>query len=158
MTDTGKVPPRLASQALHAATVRSQRSPRWDLLGRYRVEVDSRLMLDRLRIVQCPWFALLLTRIREADKVRDPHNHSRPFLTLILQGSYTERVWADTRDMRRSRVRGHRRFSMMFMPQASAHQIIQTTGRPLTLVLAGRHHDTWSFWTAQGPVDWRGYG
>ena len=115
-------------------------------------------MLDRLRVVQCPWFAVLLTRICGADQARDPHNHSRPFLTLILSGSYIERVWADPRDLQRSRMRGHSRLSLMYMPQTWAHRITEISGRPLTLVLAGRHHGTWSFWTTQGPVDWRDYG
>jgi hypothetical protein len=101
---------------------------------------------------------VLLTRIAEADEDRDPHNHSRPFLTFILSGSYRERVWPGPRDVQCWRKRSHRRFSVMVMPQTWAHQITEISGQPLTLVLAGRHHGTWSFWTAEGPVDWRDYG
>lgn len=123
-----------------------------------RFPAPTRLMLDRLRVVQCPWFAILITHICEADQVRAPHNHSRPFLTLILRGSYTERVWTGPCNLKCSKMRGHPRFSLMFMPYAWAHQITEISGRPLTFVLAGRHHGAWSFWTAQGPVDWRDYG
>ena len=57
---------------------RSLRSPRWDFLGRYQVRVDGQLFIDRLRIIQCPWFAVLLTRIHHDDLDRDPHKHPGP--------------------------------------------------------------------------------
>ncbi len=153
-------------------TRRSPKSPRWDLMGRYRVEVGGELFLDRLRIVQCPLFAVLLTRIRQPDAGRDPHSHSRAFATLILSGGYTERVWprpeglrGPERDTWASHVlhqgheRRHGRFSLRCLPQSWAHRITRVDGNLRTLVIAGPHHrEPWSFWTPDGPVPWQEYG
>jgi hypothetical protein len=152
----------------HPATSRTPRSPRWDLLHRYTVDVDGKLHLDRLRLVQTPLFAVLLTRILEPDPGRDPHNHSRRIVwTFILRGGYTETVWPMPdligRDpcgalARICHEREHGRWSAMKLPQHWAHRITDVRPGTLTLVLAGRHRRAWSFWTAHGPVDWRDYG
>ena len=164
--------PRTATS--HPSTSRTPRSPRWDLLHRYQVHVDGKLHLDRLRVAQTPWFAILLTRILEPDPGRDPHNHSRRIIwTWILRGGYTERVWPRPEAIARYRdaadaswaadilsngqERKHRRFSLMGLPQSWAHRITDVRPGTVTLVLAGRHHRTWSFWTADGPVDWKDY-
>jgi hypothetical protein len=152
-------------------TERSPRSPRWDFLGRYQVRVDGELFLDRLRLVQTPLFAILLTRIYRDDAERDPHNHSRAFCTLILSGSYAERVWPRPEGLALPRSdswasdvlhqgheRHHGRFSLMRLPQGWAHSITRIDGPLRTLVIAGRHRGTWHFWTADGPVDWKDYG
>jgi hypothetical protein len=144
-------------------TERSPKSPRWDFMGRYQVRVGGELFLDRLRVIQCPWFAVLLTRICHDDNDRDPHNHSRPFATFILSGGYAERVYPMPDHMGRggagpSEVREHPRFSLRIMPQRWAHQITRIDGPLRTLVIAGRHHGTWHFWTKDGPVDWKEYG
>ena len=139
-------------------TERSRRSPRWDFFGRYQVRVGGELFLDRLRVIQTPLFAMLLTRIYADDPERDPHNHSRAFCTFILSGGYAERVWDFDRAAGESWVREHRRFSLMVLPQSWAHRITRVDGPLRTLVLAGRHHGTWHFWTAGGPVDWKEYG
>jgi hypothetical protein len=143
-------------------------------MHRYQVDVDGKPHLRRLRVVQTPWFAILLTRILEPDPGRDPHNHSRPFVTFILRGGYTERVWPRPEAIARDRDgigggwatdvlgngigRIHRRWSLMGLPQSWAHRITSVQPGTLTLVLAGRHRGTWSFWTPDGPVDWRDYG
>jgi hypothetical protein len=139
-------------------TTRSPRSQRWDLLGRYQVHVGGMPFLDRLRIVQCPLFALLATRIHGPDNDRDPHNHSRSIISIALTGGYTERVW-DTRDMAaRPRTRYHYRWVPYLLRQHEAHTITMISEPLRTLVLAGRHHGTFHFWTPAGPVDYRDYG
>jgi hypothetical protein len=51
--------------------------------------------LVRLRIVQTPWFGIYLHDIHEDDGDRDPHNHPWSFLSFVLRGYYTERVYPD---------------------------------------------------------------
>lgn len=155
---------------------RTPRSPRWDLGGPYEVKFDEKVHLRRWRI-NTPWFAVLLTRIYTPDPDRAPHNHSRGFVTWILRGGYTERVWPYP--LRRSsppegltwahevvndQVRKHRRLSLMHLPRTWAHQITDVRPGTLTLVLAGRWHgdkatgrDSWYFWTKDGPVDQKDY-
>jgi hypothetical protein len=127
------------------------------MLG-FQIRQDGRPYLDRLRIVQTPWFSVLLHRIHEPDLDRHPHDHPWPFASLILSGSYEERVWDNPADLRSSRIRMHPRFSLKRMKLSQAHRITSLGPQPLwTLVLAGRRRKSWRFWTADGPVDWRNY-
>ena len=132
----------------------------------YRVDVDGKPHLRRLRVAQTPLFAVLLTRILEPDPGRDPHNHSRRIIwTWILRGGYTERVYpapelltGDVRGFVHGNERIHHRWSLMGLPQSWAHRITSVRPGTLTLVLAGRHRGTWHFFTADGPIDWKDYG
>ena len=126
-------------------------------MGRYQVDVDGKPHLRRLRVVQTPWFAILLTRILTPDAERDPHNHSRGFVSLILRGGYLEQAWPIAAQPK-STWRYHNRFSLMGLRQCSAHRIDDVKPGTVTLVLAGRHRGTWAFWTPDGPVDWKDYG
>jgi len=139
------------------STTRSPRSPRWDLLGHYQVRINDELFINRWRFLQNPLFAVLLTRIHGKDTERDPHNHSRPFVTIALTGAYAERVWPNPRNREHSYLRKHYRFVPVLVRQNEAHQIVHIVGKLRTLVLAGRHHGTFYFWTLQGPVDMRDY-
>lgn len=139
-------------------TARSPRSQRWDLLGHYQVHVGGALFLNRLRIVQCPLFAVLATRIHGPDNDRDPHNHSRSIISIALTGGYTEQVWDTRATAVASRIRRHRRWVPYVLHQHEAHAITTISGPLRTLVLAGRHHGTFHFWTPAGPVDYRDYG
>jgi hypothetical protein len=140
-----------------AVTERSSRSPRWGFLGRHWVRVGGELFLDRRQLVQTPWFSLLLTRIHGPDEGRDPHDHSRWFASFALTGGYDETVWTDPAHLSRTRVRSHRAGSVHVMRAEHAHLITSVRGPLRTLVIAGRHRGTWSFWTPQGKVDWREY-
>jgi hypothetical protein len=139
------------------STIRSPRSPRWDFLGRYKVHVNDELFIDRWRLLQNPLFAILLTRIYKEDTARDPHNHSRPFITIALTGAYIERVWPDPRNPDISYLRQHPQFLPVLVHQTDAHEIIHIRRKLRTLVFAGRHHGTFYFWTKDGPVDWKEY-
>ena len=146
------------SVPVRAPTERSPRSPRWGFLARHWVRVGGEPFLGRLQVIQCPWFALLLTRIHGPDEGRDPHDHSRRFASFILSGGYTEAVFTDPGDLTCTRPRAHRAGSVHVMRPGHAHLITSVRGPLRTLVVAGRHRGTWSFWTAGGKVDWREYG
>ena len=143
---------------MNAVTERSSRSPRWGFLGRHWVRVGGRPFLDRRQVIQVPWFSLLLTRIHGPDEGRDPHDHSRWFASLILSGGYDETVWTDPSDLSRTRSRSHWKWSVHVMRAGHAHLITAVRPPLRTLVIAGRHRGTWSFWTPAGKVDWREYG
>jgi len=61
-----------------------KRSPRWAFMQGFQVAQNGRPYLDRLRVLQTPWFSVLLHRIHEPDLDRDPHDHPWPFVSLIL--------------------------------------------------------------------------
>ena len=140
-------------------TYRSPRSPRWDLLGHYCVWVGNDLLLSRWRFLQTPLSAILLTRIYSRDTDRDPHNHSRSFITICLTGSYDECLHdADDLSQQEHEHRHHRWLVPYYVSHKQPHHISQTYGSVRTLVLAGRHHGTFWFFTTEGRVDWKDYG
>jgi hypothetical protein len=132
--------------------------PLWGLNRDYWVRVGDEPFLDRKVLVICPWFGVFLTEIHKPDaNKRDPHDHSRGFVSLILSGGYTEEVFSDPAVLA-SYERRHRRWSCHVMPMDKAHVITAVTGPLRTLVIAGRSRGTWAFWTTQGKVDWKAYG
>lgn len=130
--------------------------PRWGVDRDYWVRVGDEPFLNRKVLVVCPWFGVFLTDIHKPDSDRDPHDHSRSFISLILKGSYFERVYADPSSTR-IRLRHHGQWSLHFMPRSKAHQITATIQPLRTLVLAGPSRGTWFFWTRSGKVDWKDY-
>lgn len=136
-------------------------SPDWALMDRFHIVKDGRLYLDRLRIVQTPWFGVMLHRIHAPDLDRDPHDHPWPFMSLILRGSYSERLWHRPAEIAlRSDhpvLRYHPRWSLKTVRLHQAHKITVVSEGLLTLVITGRRHGSWRFWTDVGPVDWREY-
>lgn len=132
--------------------------PRRGVNRAYWVRVGAEPFLDRRVLVICPWFAVLLSDIHGPDTGRDPHDHSRPFVSWVLSGGYTELVHDDPAALSLPLRRTHRRWSFHVMPASRAHSITDVTKPLRTLVLAGRSRGTWSFWTPQGMVDWKSYG
>lgn len=132
--------------------VTGQRSPRWAFMSRMAIAskvTPGETYLDRLRIVQTPYFGVYLHWIHEPDSDRDPHDHPWNFGSFILKGGYTERVWEEpalgTQD-----YKGYRRkwgqFSWHKMDTVSAHKIEQISKPLVTLVLVGRRTRNWGFW------------
>lgn len=143
--------------AITGITRRTPHSPRWDFFRKYQVEVDDELFISRWR-VQCPWFAVLASRIYHPDNDRDPHNHSRSFITICLTGNYLEYIFDPGNPAAGPvRIRHHRRLHPYYVSHRHAHKIVALNGTVRTLVLAGRHHGTFWFCTPGGPVDWKDY-
>jgi hypothetical protein len=140
------------------ATERSSASPRWGLWQRHWVRTGGQLLLERLQVAQSPWFSVLLTHIRKPDNGRDPHDHSRWFASIIVSGGYCEEVFTDSSDLSKRHHRSHGRWSLHVMKPEDAHLITAVKEPLVTLVIAGRHRGTWSFWTPAGKVDWKRYG
>lgn len=130
--------------------------PRWGVNRPYWVRVGDEPFLDRRVLFICPWAAVLLSDIHGPDTGRDPHDHSRPFISWVLSGGYAELVYDDPSGLS-ARARFHRRWSVHRMPVGKAHSITEVTGPLRTLVIAGRSRGTWSFWTRDGKVDWKLY-
>jgi hypothetical protein len=148
----------------HPHTTRSDSSEEefqgWRVLHRHRTWIDGELFINRLVILQCPWFAVLLTGIRQPDTARDPHDHSRSFITFILSGSYTEQTWRTGNTMVNEGTREHPRFSAKFLSRHQAHHIVSVRGHLRTLLLAGPHtRRPFSFWPLDnsGPISYLEY-
>lgn len=143
------------------AAVLGTRSPRWALWQRLTVPCeDGQPYLVRLRIVQTPWFGVYLHDIYEPDADRDPHDHPWSFVSIVLRGSYTERLHTAPRvDLTQWRTNTWRRFSAHRMGRDTAHRITQAAPGLKTLVLVGRRRGDWGFFTEPwgGWVQWQQY-
>ena len=86
------------------------RLTRWAFFDGLNIGAEGDPYLDRLRIIQTPWFGVYLHHIHRPDSDPDPHDHPWAFASLVLTGSYRELVWPDkhqrdqwvTRDRHRS--------------------------------------------------------
>lgn len=138
--------------------VQGRPSPRWALWQRFTIPCQSgEDYLTRLRIVQTPWFALLLHDIHEPDDGRDPHNHPWSFLSLVLRGHYVEYVYPDPASDRYHFIVRHRSLSVHRMGRSSAHRIVEVGPRLKTLILVGRRASGWGFFIDGEYVPWQEY-
>ena len=129
------------------STKRSAKSLKWNA-GHSTVDVDDKRFISRWGFA-VPWFSVLVSRIYAPDTGRDPHDHSRPFVSIALRGGYTEQVHTG-RGWSVRRV--HKRWRPYYLPRRHAHQITAVEGELVTLVFAGRWLRSFRFWTKDGPV------
>lgn len=129
-------------------TVTGSRSPRWALWSPMHIKKpDGSSYLRRLRIVETPWFGLLLHHIDGPDTEADPHDHPWWFASMVLRGGYTEAVWP-LASLQFGKVRNSwPRWTIHTMPLESAHRIINLDPGTITLVVHGRRVKNWGFWT-----------
>lgn len=70
----------------------------WSVLSRITLtRPDGRVYLDRLRLVQTPWFRVFVHRMDAPDPGIELHDHPWRFFRLILKGGYCECI-SDARD------------------------------------------------------------
>lgn len=115
--------------------------------------------LARLRVIQTPWFGIYLHDIYHDDGDRDPHNHPWNFISIVLRGSYTERVHPEPAG-RMSQwyiLKKHKRFSAHKMGQVAAHRIVYAAPGLKTLILTGRRASGWGFFCDGEYVPWQDY-
>lgn len=139
--------------------VKGEAGARWAFMRRFTIYKNDAIYLDRLRIVQTPWFGVYLHRIEQPDLDRDPHDHPWTFGSLVLRGGYVERYHPFphvARDLRVS-VRTWARWTWHTMGTAAAHRILTVQPKTVTLVLVGRRVREWGFHTEGGFVPWRPY-
>jgi hypothetical protein len=132
---------------------------RWGLLSGIDIGADGDPYLDRLRLIETPWFAVFLHHIHRPDKDPDPHDHPWAFWSLVLAGTYYEQIWPDKRKPGNYRYRNRIRFSLRGLSRKSAHLIRSIEGPLWTLVVTGRSGGTesWGFWRDSEFVPWRTY-
>jgi hypothetical protein len=131
--------------------------PAWGINEDYWVRLGEEPFIDRKILVICPWFAIFVSDIHQPDQQRDPHDHSRGFISFILNGGYMENLYRNPGDLNEVETRCHKRWSVHVMNISKAHSIVKVTHPLRTLVFAGKTRGTWSFWTAAGKIDWKKY-
>lgn len=132
-------------------------SPQWAFMEGMDVGADGDPYLDRLRLVQTPWFGVYLHHIHRPDRDRDPHDHPWAFMSFVLAGAYRETVWPDKHNLSACTERVRARWSLRCLGRRAAHIITETAGSLWTLVLTGPRRGEWGFWTTAGFAGWRDY-
>lgn len=142
----------------------SQVSPRWALWRWFEIPDRNNpevVYLKRLRIIQTPWFAVYLHWIYLPDSDRDPHDHPWKFWSFILQGGYREFLWTSRYDREDNllyhEVNDWDQYSLHKMPIRYAHQIVSVEPGTVTLIITGKRHRIWGFWTPEGWVPYNKY-
>ena len=130
---------------------------RWGLLSAIDIGANGDAYLDRLRLVQTPWFAVYLHHIHRPDKDVCPHDHPWAFASLVLCGGYSESFWPDKTVPGDWEWRDRRRWSARRLSRNAAHIITDVRGPLWTLVIAGRDHGDWGFWRNGKYIPWREY-
>ena len=128
---------------------------RWIMLEGFQIVKNDKPYLDRLRVVQTPLFSIYLHRIHTPDVDEFPHDHPWWFASLVLSGAYVECVYSDPLNLGYCQIRRRPRGSLRQLSRGKAHQITEISGVLWTLVLTGPHHQSWDFWTSNGPMDWK---
>jgi hypothetical protein len=130
----------------------------WAWMQSFQITKGGKLYLERLRILQTPLFSIYIHRIHIPDLDEFPHDHPWWFASLVLSGGYTENIYFAQDNLANTRVRIRGRWSLRSMPRHRAHRITAIKETLWTLVLTGKHHQSWSFWTPAGPLDWKSLG
>jgi hypothetical protein len=127
---------------------------RWAVWEDFRILKGGARYLDRLRVFQTPLLSLYIHRIHTPDVDEHPHDHPWWFCSFVLSGEYTEHVYNESLDLSVFQSYRRRRGSLHFIRRKYAHRIIEIEGDLRTLVVTGPHHESWNFWTPDGPVCW----
>lgn len=136
----------------------ASRSPNWAFMESFRIPNGDDLTKDylvRLRILQTPWFGIMLHRMYTPDTRAVLHDHPWPFVSFILRGGYTEYVpgpgasspeslspYAVPRKINRINIK---RFNNSY------HWIAELDRVPTwTLVFTGRRRRVWGYLERDG--------
>ena len=116
----------------------------WQFWTRFIIRMpDGSVYLDRLRIIQTPFFGIMLHKFTGPDAEPYLHDHPWSFISIVLRGGYWE--------MRRNNHTytadpKHIRF-FNFKRKDDAHFIFALDRRPTwTLIIHGRRLRTWGFY------------
>ncbi len=139
--------------------VQGKRSPRWAFMQRMMIPCkDGTEYLVRLRIVQTPWLALYVHDIHEDDGDRPQHSHPWTFISIILRGSYLERLYPDPIGRPNYYVLNeYNRWTWHRMGRDTAHRIVDASPGLKTLIITGKRQASWGFFVDGKLVDWADY-
>lgn len=138
-------------------------SPRWAFMKRRKIGTEDDVYLDRVYVVQTPWFGIMFHRIFRPDNQRDLHDHPWSFLSIVLLGWYDEDVihQCPYPDCAFALCPSSRRVRWFNFKRAEDRHSIRAVSRsPIwTLVFTGPKRRTWGFWVDSGTrwVKWTDY-
>lgn len=97
-------------------------------------------------------------RTLRSDHGRDRHDHPWHFVSLILEGGYTEELDIPGTDGDLTDRRRYRPGDLLFRHAEHRHRLELEEGTPcLSLVFTSQNVRDWGFWTPSGFVHWELY-
>jgi hypothetical protein len=94
--------------------------------------------IDLLQFFATPALTVQLHYIKRPDPTYLYHDHPWSFLSLIVKGSYTEKIMRDPYDTNSYEVKHRPRFSLHRMKNSWAHNIFESEEGTVTLFVFGR--------------------
>lgn len=96
-------------------------------------------------------------RIRRSDGDRHLHDHPWHFVSLILEGGYTETLEVGEGPVPMHERRRYRAGDVVFRHAEHRHRLEIDDGDCWSLVFTSHTVREWGFWTPEGFVPWRKY-
>jgi hypothetical protein len=118
---------------------------------------EGQVYLRRLRVVNTPWFSIMVHWINEPDTGRYSHDHPWNFISWVVRGAYWEEVWPTEKhfDLHLPPLQStRRRWSLHRMSFKAAHRIVLTSADTVTLIVTGKRRRRFRFWTPEGKIPW----
>ncbi len=104
----------------------------------------------RWRFFSSPWFRIYLHKICRSDLDKHLHTHPWNFISLILNGGYTQKLWGDYTQIEYQTVK---RFDTVKMGRYDGHHITLTKCPTWTLVFAYGKYKEWGYLTKRGFIN-----
>lgn len=117
---------------------------RWALWKKFTIGMQDNPMMDRLRLIQTPWFGIYVHFIYREDLDEFPHDHPWRFWRMVLRGGYLENYLTEPIQ---GRVQQRHQLPLRpsFFPLEHAHRITYVEPKTVTLVVVGRKVREWGF-------------
>lgn len=121
----------------------------------------SRVYMRRIKIIDTPWFGIYIHFLLHPDGASYPlHDHPWDFVSIILDGDYTEQVpvgkieFGPGMDSFGVRWKYWKRWSIHKMKATDIHKITRLGKSPTTtLLLRGPIKRKWGFYTIGGWIE-----
>lgn len=134
------------ASSVRSASYRSPYAPIGDYMERYWLLPE--IFGERARV----------HRIMRSDRGRDVHDHPWHFVSIILEGGYTEEIELEGGANPLREIHRYRPGDILFRHAEHRHRLQLEDGADCwSLVFTSQNVRDWGFWMAGGFVPWREY-
>lgn len=107
----------------------------WSFIPRW---YKTKGLVDVLQVVSTPFGGIAINKIKKEDPSFLYHDHPWNFVSFILRGHYSERLWSNWQEFDNSEVKRRGRFSLHRISHKTAHQIYECEPNTYTVMFYGK--------------------